>query len=429
MNSQRVAILGGNRTPFARVNSAFHELEADALLTQALAGLVARFGLAGARPGLVAGGAVLKSQRHFNLVREAVLGTALDPATPCMDLQQACATSLQAALTIADRIALGRIDWGIACGVDSASNPPLELSDGLRAVLLRFARARGLVDRLRVLAALRPSHLLAAPPSGREPRTGLRMGEHAELSARAWGISRESQDDLALHSHLALAAAWERGFFAELVTPLAGLARDNILRPDTSLARLAGLGPAFASDPRATITAGNASALTDGAAAVLLGSESWARTRGLTPLAWLRDHETAAVDFFTGAEVNQREGLLLAPVYAVPRLLLRAGLSLQDFDLYEIHEAFAAQVLCTLKAWSDRDFCRTRLGLPDALGEIDRSRLNLAGSSLATGHPFAATGARILATAARLLAERDSGRCLVSVCAAGGQGVCAILER
>jgi acetyl-CoA C-acetyltransferase len=422
----RVAVLGGNRIPFARVNTAYRHASNQEMLTAALAGLAERFGLEGRRPGLVVGGAVVKQSRDFNLVRESVLGTALDPATPCIDLQQACATSLQAAFVVANEIALGRIDCGIACGVDSSSDPPIGINEELRRILLDFNRARDTGTKLRVLSRLRPRHIVPALPGIREPRTRKSMGEHAEISARVWQIDRAGQDRLALESHRRLAAAWDRGFFNDLVTPFLGLERDNVLRPDTSLEKLASLAPAFSRD--GTITAGNASALTDGAAAALLASERWATEHGHPVLAWLVEHETAAVDF-AGKGGDYTEGLLMAPVYAVPRMLQRAGLTLQDFDFYEIHEAFAAQVLATLRAWENEDFCRARLGLPAALGAIDPARLNVAGSSLSTGHPFAATGARILATAAKLLAERGSGRALISVCAAGGQGVCAILER
>jgi acetyl-CoA C-acetyltransferase len=398
------------------------------MLTAALSGLVERFNLRGVRLGLVAGGAVLKATRDFNLTRESALGTQLDPTTPCMDVQQACATSLQAAIIVGNEIASGQIEAGIACGVDSASDPPIMVNEELRRILLDLNRAKTVPDKLKVMARLRPWHLVPAIPSTTEARTLKSMGQHAEITARVWGVDRQRQDRFALESHKRLAAAYERGLFKDLITPFGGLERDNVLRPDTSPEKLASLSPAF--DRNAgTITAGNASALTDGAAAVLLASEDWAKARNLPVRAYLTAHETAAVDFFGHPNGGQTEGLLMAPVYAVPRMLKRAGLKLQDFDFYEIHEAFAAQVLCTLKAWEDPEFCRAKLGLDAALGAIDRDKLNVVGSSLATGHPFAATGARILATLGELLDERGGGRGLISVCAAGGLGVCAILEK
>ncbi|MEN9774707.1 MAG: hypothetical protein RL322_1777 [Pseudomonadota bacterium] len=434
---RRVAILGGNRIPFARSQTVYAQASAQQLLTAALQGLVDRFGLGGERLGEVAGGAVIKHSRDFNLTRESVLSTTLSPATPAVDVQRACGTGLDAAMLVADRIALGRIECGVASGVDTNSDAPIALNDRLRRSLLELYRARSTAARARAIAGLRPAGLFRPElPKPSEPRTGLSMGEHAQRMARDWSITRDEQDALALASHHKLARAYDRGFFNDLMTPFAGVRRDTILRPALTAEQLAGLKPAFTKgiDPQdATLTAGNSSALTDGASAVLLASEDWARTRGVEPLAYLSHFEGAAVDFFgqvSGtAEPGVVEGMLMAPAHAVPRLLQRAGLTLQDFDFYEIHEAFAAQVLCTLKAWEDETYCRDRLGLGGALGPIDRSRLNVCGSSLATGHPFAATGARIVATLAKLLAERGRGRGLISICAAGGQGVVAIVER
>jgi acetyl-CoA C-acetyltransferase len=428
--TRRVAILGGNRIPFARAGGAYAAAGNADMLGAALAGLAARFGLAGARLGEVAAGAVLKHSRDWNLTREVVLGSTLDPATPAYDLQQACGTGLQAAIGVAHRIAVGQIDAGIAGGVDTASDAPLALNDQFRRTLIRMNAARSLRGRLAAARALRPLHPFRPEvPRNAEPRTGMSMGEHAALTASAWGITRTDQDDLALASHQRLAAAYGRGFFDDLVTPFLGLDRDQHLRPDTSAEKLAALRPVFGlggpdGAVTATLTAGNSSPLTDGAALVLLASQEWAEARSLPPLAWFVDAETAAVDF-----VNGDEGLLMAPAYAVPRLLDRHGLTLQDFDFYEIHEAFAAQVLATLAAWESEEFCKTRLGRERPLGSIDRSKLNVTGSSLAVGHPFAATGGRIVATLAKLLAEKGSGRGLISICAAGGQGVTAILER
>jgi acetyl-CoA C-acetyltransferase len=381
----------------------------------------------------VVAGAVLKHARDWNLTRECVLGSKLAPTTPAYDVQQACGTGLEAVIQVANKIALGQIEVGIAGGVDTASDAPIEVNDQLRRTLLRINAARSLGERLREARRLRPGQpFRPETPRNAEPRTGLSMGEHTAVTARTWGIAREAQDELALASHQRLAAAYERGFFDDLLTPYLGLTRDQNLRPDTSLEKLAGLRPAFGElasrtdqhSGESTMTAGNSSPLTDGAALVLLASEEWAAEHHLPVLAWLVDAQVAAVDFVSGDE-----GLLMAPAYAVPRLLGRNDLTLQDFSLYELHEAFAAQVLATLAAWESAEFCRDRLGRDEPLGEIDRSRLNVAGSSLAVGHPFAATGGRIVATLAKLLAERGEGRGLISICAAGGQGVTAILER
>ncbi|KWX05671.1 acetyl-CoA acetyltransferase [Carbonactinospora thermoautotrophica] len=421
---RRVAVIGGNRIPFARSNGPYATASNQDMLTAALDGLVRRFGLQGERVGEFVAGAVLKHSRDFNLARECVLGSKLDPTTPAYDIQQACGTGLEAVILVANKIALGQIDCGIAGGVDTTSDAPIGINEELRQILLAANRARGLGARLKQLTRLRPRHLIPEIPRNAEPRTGLSMGEHAAITAQAWGITREEQDELAVASHRKLAAAYERGFFEDLMTPYLGLTRDQNLRPDTSVEKLAKLKPVFGEGPHATMTAGNSTPLSDGASTVLLASEEWARERGLPVLAYFSDCETAAVDFVHGGE-----GLLMAPVYAVPRLLRRAGLTLRDFDFYEIHEAFAAQVLATLKAWEDPTFCAERLGLDEPLGSIDRAKLNVNGSSLATGHPFAATGARIVATLAKLLHEKGSGRGLISICAAGGQGVTAILER
>ncbi|MFJ8281153.1 acetyl-CoA C-acetyltransferase [Streptomyces griseoviridis] len=419
--ARRVAVIGGTRVPFARSDGPYATASNQEMLTAALDGLVARFGLQG--PGAVGefvGGAVLKHSRDFNLARETVLGSTLDARTPAYDLQQACGTGLQAVIAAANKIALGQIESAVAGGADTASDAPLGVNDRLRRILLEARRAKSAGARLRALARVRPAHLVPDIPRNAEPRTGLSMGEHAAVTARAWGVTREEQDALAAASHQRLAAAYERGFFQDLVVPFRGLARDQNLRPGSTPAKLAALKPVFGLDaPDPTMTAGNSTPLTDGAATVLLASEEWARARGLRPLAYLTAHETAAVDFPHGDVAGGEDGLLMAPAYAVPRMLERAGLALADFDLVEVHEAFASQVLATLAAWEKR-----------GLGPVDRDRLNVAGSSLATGHPFAATGARIVATLAALLAERGGpGRGLISVCAAGGQGVTAVLER
>jgi acetyl-CoA C-acetyltransferase len=421
--TRRVAVLGGNRIPFARSNGPYALASNQDMLTAALDGLVARFGLAGERVGEVVAGAVLKHSADFNLTRETVLGSRLHPTTPAYDLQQACGTGLEATILVANKIALGQIDSGIAGGVDSASDAPIAVSEGLRQSLLAANRAKTTAQRLKALAGIRPTQLIPAIPKNVEPRTGRSMGDHMALTAAEWGITREAQDELAAASHEHLAAAYERGFFDDLLTPYLGVSKDTNLRPDTSTEKLATLKPVFGKGDGATMTAGNSTPLTDGASAVLLASEEWATEHHVTPLAWFVDSQTAAVDY-----VHGDEGLLMAPAYAVPRLLARNGLTLQDFDFYEIHEAFASTVLTTLKAWEDPDFCRTRLGLEVPLGAIDRSRLNVNGSSLAAGHPFAATGGRIVASLAKQLAQVGGGRGLISICAAGGQGVVAILE-
>jgi acetyl-CoA C-acetyltransferase len=385
---------------------------------------VTRYGLEGARVGEVVAGAVLKHSRDFNLTRETVLGSRLSPETPAIDIQQACGTGLQAAIQVANKIALGQVEAGIAGGADTTSDAPVAISDRLRKKLMKVNAARDTRGKLMALGQIRPGDIGLEVPQNSEPRTRLSTGEHAALTALEWRIGREEQDELAAASHQKLAAAYERGFFDDLVTPFRGVERDTNLRADSTAEKLAKLKPVFGKGEAATMTAGNSTPLSDGASAVLLASEEWAQARELPVQAWLTAYETAAVDYVHGGE-----GLLMAPAYAVPRMLEREGLSLQDFDYYEIHEAFASQVLSTLKAWEDPVFCKERLGLDAPLGSIDRDRLNVNGSSLAAAHPFAATGGRIVATLAKLLDERGSGRGLISICAAGGQGVVAILEK
>ncbi|AXT98517.1 acetyl-CoA C-acetyltransferase [Moraxella catarrhalis] len=427
MSLNKVAILGGNRIPFARSNGVYADANNIDMLTAALDGLVARFDLADKQIGEVVAGTVLKHSRDLNLTREAVLNTQLPATTPAYDISQACGTGLQAAFAVANKIVLGLIDNGIAGGTDTTSDAPIALGDGLRKPLLRLGNAKTAKQKLSALSTINPKDLLAFPQNG-EPRTRLSMGEHQAITALEWNISRTDQDELAYNSHQNLAQAYESGFFDDLITPYKGLTKDNNLRPDTTLEKLASLKPAFGKkNANPTMTAGNSTPLTDGASVVLLSSDAWAKEHGHEPLAYITHQQTAAVDFI-GKE-GLTEGLLMAPAYAVPKMLKRAGLTLQDFDFYEIHEAFASQVLSTLAAWEDETFCKTRLGLDAPLGSIDRSKLNVNGSSLAAGHPFAATGGRILATAAKLLAQKGSGRALVSICAAGGQGVVCILER
>lgn len=420
---RRVAIVGGVRIPFARAMGVYAEYSNQDLLTATLKALVEKFGLKGERLGDVGAGAVMKHSKDFNLTRESVLSSGLAPETPGFDLQRACGTSLETAILIGSQIALGQMDSGIAAGVDSASDVPIVYPRSYQQLLLRSARGRTFAERLRPWFGLRPKHFKPQTPGVAEPRTGLSMGQSCEQMAKTWRITRLEQDELALASHQKATAAYAAGFFDDLVVEFGGLKADNNIRRDSSMEKLAKLKPVFDFSGNGTLTAGNSTPLTDGAAAVLLASEEWARARGLPITAYLTYGKVAAVDF-----VN-KEGLLMAPAYAVPRMLDDAKLKLQDFDFYEIHEAFAAQVLCTLKAWESEQFCRERLGLNAPLGSIDRSKLNVVGSSVAVGHPFAATGARIAATLAKLLATRDGKRGLISVCTAGGMGVTAILER
>jgi acetyl-CoA C-acetyltransferase len=421
---RRVAIVAAQRTPFARSNTAYAQLSNKTMLTDTLRALVEQCRLQGALLGDVVGGAVMKHARDWNLVRECVLSSGLHPHTPAYDVQQACGTGLEATILVANKIALGQIDAGIACGSDTTSDAPVAVSRGLQRMLMDMNAAKTSTARLKhLMRGLRLGNLIPELPANAEPRTGKSMGQHAELTAQRYRISREEQDALALRSHQNLAAAYDQGFFSDLVMPYGGLVRDNNLRPDSSLEKMAKLPPAF-DKTDGTITAANASPLTDGASAVLLASEEWAQQHNLPILAYFVTGEVAAVDF-----IDEREGLLMAPAYAVARLLQRTNLTLQDFDYYEIHEAFAAVVLCTLAAWESDAFCRNRLGLKQALGSIDRNRLNVKGSSIAAGHPFAATGGRVVGTLAKILSQAGSGRGLISICAAGGQGVTAILER
>ena len=419
-----VAILGGVRIPFCRQNTAYADVGNLGMSVRTLGALVERFGLHGQQLGEVAMGAVIKHPSDWNLAREATLSSGLSPLTPGLTLQRACGTSLDALVTVANKIALGQIEAGIGGGSDTTSDVPIVYGKSLRARLLAANRAKSMKERIAAFRGFRLSELKPEFPGVAEPRTGKSMGQHCEDMAREWNVSRDSQDEWAVSSHRKLAAAYERGLFADLVVPFRGVERDNILRPDSSLEKLATLKPAFdKASGRGTLTAANSTPLTDGAAAALLASDEWARAHSHAPLAWLRDAQVAAVDFVHG------EGLLMAPTVAVAEMLGRNGLTLQDFDIYEIHEAFAAQVLCTLRAWESEDYCRQRLGLDAPLGRIDPEKINPVGSSLATGHPFAATGARIVATVAKQLAERGGGRALVSICTAGGMGVVAIVER
>ncbi len=420
---RRVAIIGGARIPFARSYTAYAKVGNQEMLTAAFRGVVDRFKLHGERLGDVAAGAVIKHPKDYNLARECVLSSGLHPQTPAIDLQRACGTSLEAAILIGNKIALGQIDSGLAGGADSISDAPIVYPRSYQQLLLASARGRTFAQRVTPWLKLRPKHFKPVLPAVVEPRTGLSMGQSTEVMAKNWHISRQDQDQLAYESHMKAAAAWRDGFYDDLVVEYLGLKMDNNTRPDTSLEKLAKLRPSF--DPNGTITAGNSTPLTDGASAVLLASEEWAAKHNLPVLAYLRYGKAWAVDF-----ASSKEGLLMAPAYSVPAMLKDAGLTLQDFDYYEIHEAFAAQVLCTLKAWESQEWCRDALGLSAPLGSIDRTRMNVKGGSIALGHPFAATGARIVGTLAKILAsDQKAKRGLVSVCTAGGMGVTAIVER
>ena len=421
---RRVAVVGGVRIPFVRGNGAYSQVGNQEMLTAALRGVVERYGLQGQRVDDVAAGAVMKHSSQWNLARESVLGSGLAAETPGLDLQRACGTSLEAAISLGNKIALGQIDCAIAAGVDTVSDPPVVYPRSFQQMLLRSYRGRTLGERVGPWFGLRPGSLRPVLPGIAEPRTGLSMGESTELMVKTWGITRAEQDQLALESHRKAAAAYASGFYKDLVRDYLGVSQDNNIRSDTSLDKLAKLKPVFDTSGAGTLTAGNSTPMTDGASAVLLASEAWARERDLPVPAYLSYGKVAAVDY-----IDKKEGLLMAPAYAVPRMLTDAQLELEDFDFYEIHEAFAGQVLCTLKAWGDPVFCRDKLGLPGALGAIDRSRLNVKGGSLAIGHPFAATGTRIVASLAKILDENQAKRGLISICTAGGMGVTAILER
>jgi acetyl-CoA C-acetyltransferase len=423
-SARRVAVIGGMRIPFARGNGAYASVGNQEMLTTVLRGLAERHGLLGQRLDEVAAGAVMKHSSQWNLTRESVLGSGLAPETPGLDVQRACGTSLEAAILMGNKIALGQIDCAIAAGVDTVSDPPVVFPRSFQQLLLKSYRGKSATGRIAPWLGVRPKHFRPVLPGIAEPRTGLSMGESTELMVKTWDIGRVEQDQLALESHQKAAAAYASGFYKNLVMEYLGLSQDDNMRTDTSLEKLAKLKPVFDHSATGTLTAGNSTPMTDGASAVLLGSEEWARERNLPVLAYLSYGKVAAVDY-----VTKKEGLLMAPAFAVPRMLKDAKLTLADFDFYEIHEAFAGQVLCTLKAWNDPGFCREKLGLPGVLGTIDRAKLNVKGGSLALGHPFAATGTRIVATLAKILDENKAKRGLISVCTAGGMGVTAILER
>ena len=418
-----VAVVGGMRIPFCRSNSAYSDLSNLDMLTTTLKGLVEKYSLDGEKIDEINAGAVINHSRDWNVAREAVLGTGLSPLSPAITMQQACATSLQAALVSSAKIASGQIECAIAAGADTVSDVPIVFSKRFAKRLVGLGKARSAMAKIKMLKGFGPGELKPLPPSTNEPRTLLSMGQHCELMAQHWGITREAQDELSVQSHLNAAAAYDNGFYDDLITPCEQVVRDNNMRPDTSVEALSGLRQAYEKSEKGTLTAGNSTPLTDGASSVLLASEEWARERGLPILAYLTHGQTSAVDFVEG------EGLLMAPAVAMSEMLTRANMTLQDFDFYEIHEAFAAQVLCTLAAWESDEYCRERLGRSEPMGSIDRSKMNVVGSSLAVGHPFAATGARIVATLGKLLDQNSGGKGVISVCTAGGMGVTAILER
>ena len=418
---RRVAIVGGLRIPFARSFGAYSGLSNQEMMTHVLKGLTQKFKLENQKLGEVSLGAVMNHSADWNLARECTLGSGLSAETPAYTVQQACGTSLQTAILVANKIALGQIEVGIAGGVDTNSDLPVVFSRRFAHRMIELSRAKSTLDKIKILSSLRPSDLMPIQPMVTEPRTGLSMGQSCELMAKTWQVTRQEQDELAYASQMNAIKAYKNGFYNDLVTPFAKLEKDNNVR-ETTLEKMAQLKPAFDRSEKGTLTAGNSSALTDGAAGVLLASEEWAKSKGLPVLAYLTHSETAAVEFV------KAEGLLMAPTYAVSTMLKKANLKLQDFDFYEIHEAFAAQVLCTLKAWESAEFCKTRLGRNEPLGSVDRSRLNINGGSVALGHPFAATGARIVSSLAKMLSEKRRGRGLISICTGGGMGVTAILE-
>lgn len=419
---RKIAIVGYNRIPFARANTAYSDVGNQEMMTTTLEGLVEKYKLKGELLCEVAGGAVIKRMTDTNLIRESVMKTSLNPATPACDLQQACDTGIESAIYIANKIALGQIDSGIACGVDSISDMPIAVSEKMRKILLEAKKAKSFGGKVKQFLKLRPRDFTPLVPSNSEPQTGLSMGGHTEITAKYYKISREDQDELALKSHLNMAKAYDEGFFDDMITPYLGLEKDNNLRRDTNLQKLASLKPSF-DKLEGTLTAGNSTPLTDGASSIFLASEDWANEHGLPILAYISFAEIAAVEY-----VKNRQNLLLAPLFAADRMLTKAGLSLQDFDFYEIHEAFAAQVLATLKIWESPELSK-ELGLSRTLGAIDRNKLNVKGSSLAAAHPFAATGGRIIGVMAKLLNEKGSGKGFISICAAGGQGITMILEK
>ncbi|SHG35735.1 acetyl-CoA C-acetyltransferase [Chryseobacterium sp. OV279] len=422
METKKVAIVGYSRIPFARINTAYADLDNQELLEAALNGLINKYHLQGKLLGEVAGGAVIKHISESNLIRETVMNTALDPATPACDLQQACDTGIEAAVYIGNKIALGQIESGIACGVEAMSNIPFESAPRLRKALLKANKEKSAFGKLKQLLSPKLKDWMPIPYKGQEPKTGLVMGGHTEITAKYYNISREEQDELALKSHQNMAKAYDEGFFDDMIIPAFGLDKDNNLRRDTSIEKLSQLKPAFDKE-NGTLTAGNSTPFTDGASAVLMGSEEWANANGLPILAYVTFSEVAGIEY-----VENKQNLLLAPVFAADRMLRKAGMSLEDFDYYEIHEAFAAQVLATIKIWENDDLAK-KFGLEKALGKIDRSKLNVKGGSLAVAHPFAATGGRIIGTLAKLLHEKGSGKGFISICAARGQGVTMILEK
>ena len=422
-NPKKIAILGGSRIPFCRSLGKYKELGNIQMLTAAIKGIVDKFNLENKIIDELASGAVVKRSKDFSLAREGLLAAKLHPNSGAFDVGKACGTSLEAAILLGNKIALGQIDSAIASGVDSSSDVPIELSENLSRRLAQMSRARTMMDKVKLMSELSFGDVIPKLPGVKENRTGLTMGQHCELMAQEWKLSREEQDQLAVESHQKAAAAWERGFYSDLVTEFNGASKDDNIRPDSSMDKMKKLRPCFEKSDRGTLTAANSTPLTDGAAAVLLSSEEWASEHNIKPMAYLTHAQGAAVNY------EGEEGLLMAPAYAVSKMLKKAGLTFDDIDFFEVHEAFAAQAICTFKAWESDEFCREKLGLPGALGSIDRNKLNLAGGSVALGHPFAATGARILAGAAKLLEEKGSGRCLSPVCTAGGMGVAAIIER
>ena len=418
--AKRVWLVPGVRTPIARVDAGLRSLDAVALSVPVAKAMGAQLA-AGTRPDLMVWGTVASNLGWSNIAREVLLDAGLDPSTPAFSTVLACSTSMVAAFEAAGMLG-GTSELALAGGVESMSRIQIALSQGLSDWLRRLTQARTVGERIDRFLAVRAADVKLHVPGVKNRATGRSMGEHCEEMAKAWKIAREAQDRLAFASHERAVKAMAAGFFDDLVIPAGEASRDGIPRADTTVEKLAKLKPAFDREA-GTITAGNASPLTDGAAALWVATESGlSRLPAGRPRARLVDWEIAAVDIF-------HEGLLMAPAYAIPRLLARHGLSLADIDLWEVHEAFAAQVLCNVAALEDEAFVREKAGVSAALGRFPWERFNPNGGSVAIGHPFGATGARILSQAVKELCAMGPGkRAVVSICADGGLGTVALLE-
>lgn len=424
-DGSRIALVAGLRTPFARQLTALRGLDAIELGIRVTTELLARSEIDPELIQRVVYGQVIVLPQAPNIAREVTLNCGLDPRTDAYSVSRACATSYQSTAAVIQAIQCGEIEIGLAGGADSTSVLPITASRPLADALLAVGKARTLGQRLRALRGLRPRHLIPKPPAIKDYTTGLGMGEIAEQMAKTHAIGREDQDEFALRSHRLAGEAWQTGKLDEAVMPVYRLEeelpfeRDNTLRPDSTAEQLAALKPAF--DKRyGTVTAANSTPLTDGAASLLLMAENRARSLGLKPLATIRSYAFAACDPF-------HDGLM-GPAHATPIAMDRAGATLTDIDLIDMHEAFAAQALANLKCWGSRRFAREVLGRDEAIGEVDMDRFNVLGGSIAYGHPFAATGARQLLQLAQELRRRGGGLGLATACAAGGLGAAMVLE-